>query len=229
MSVLNNSLILLLHIAFVAGITLGALRLGKEALVAWLCLLACTMNLFVLKQIDLFTLQITSCDALAVGYLLGLNLIQEFFGKTLARKTMWIALFLSLSFVILSQIHLFYQPNSHDVTHFFYAQLLQPMPRLFIASFASFLIVQWCDIRFFSYLTTKTKGRYLTLRVTSSLLISHLLDTLLFSFLGLYGSVAHIGHVIVVAFLIKCALIFLSTPFIYLSKKLAHHEASLSV
>ena len=110
-----NSIILVLHVTSVCVLTLFALRFGKELMIAWLSLLAVAMNLFVLKQITLFGLCVTSSDALAVGYLLGLNLIQEFFGGKTARKTVWISLFISASFVLLSQIHLAYTPNHYDL------------------------------------------------------------------------------------------------------------------
>jgi uncharacterized integral membrane protein (TIGR00697 family) len=116
-----NSVILALHVAIVCGLSLFALRFGKELLISWLSLLAVAMNLFVLKQITLFGLSVTSSDALGVGYLLGLNLIQEFFGRKTARQTVWISLFIASGFVLLSQIHLAYAPNRYDLaqSHFF--------------------------------------------------------------------------------------------------------------
>lgn len=189
-------------------------------MIAWLTLLAVTMNLFILKQITLFGLNVTSTDALAVGYLLGLNLIQEFFGKESARQTTWISLFLSSAFVLLSQIHLAYTPNAHDLAHPHFAFLLAFIPRIIIASLFSFVVTQLFDLSFFGFLREKTAGKCLTRRTALALILSQTMDTLLFSFLGLTGVLADIGHVILLSLAIKGFAICLSTPFVYLSKRI---------
>jgi uncharacterized integral membrane protein (TIGR00697 family) len=214
-----NSIILCLHVTAICGLTLFALRYGFHFMLAWLCLLALAMNLFVLKQINLFGLSVTSSDALAVGYLLGLNLIQEFFGQKEARKCIWISLFISLSFVLLSQIHLLYLPNQFDLTQGHFRALLAPMPRIIFASLFSFMVVQVVDLKFFSFLKKKTGGKYLPGRTAAALVVSQLLDTLLFSFLGLYGLVAAIFPIILLSLAVKGITIFLSTPFVSLAKK----------
>jgi uncharacterized integral membrane protein (TIGR00697 family) len=98
------------------------------------------------------------------------------------------------------------------------------MPRLIFASLFSFLAVQLIDLSFFGFLREKTSGKYLTGRITLALILSQTLDTLLFSFLGLYGIVAHISHIILFSLAIKGVVILLSTPFIYLSKRVVKHE-----
>lgn len=214
-----NSIILFVHVLTVSGLTLLALRLGKEWMIAWLSLLAVTMNLFVLKQVTLFGLCVTSSDALAVGYLLGLNLIQEFFGTRTARMTVWISLFISASFVLLSKLHLSYTPNFYDLAHPHFSTLLSPLPRIILASLLSFLLVQLFDLAFFQFLRKKTEGKYLTFRTTLALLLSQLFDTLIFSLLALYGLVENVGHIILLSLAIKGIVILFSTPFITLSKK----------
>ena len=73
-----NFLVLCLHITTICALTILAMRFGKEVMIAWLSMLVVAMNLFVLKQITLFGLCVTSSDALGVGYLLGLNLIIKY-------------------------------------------------------------------------------------------------------------------------------------------------------
>lgn len=222
-----NPLILCLQVATISGIVLIALRLGKESLTAWLAILVVAMNLFVLKQITLFGLHVTSSDALAVGYLLGLNLIQEFFGRKLARNVIWLSFFASSGFVILSQMMLAYTPNAFDTAQPHFLFIFSPAPRLMVASLASFLLVQLVDLAFFQYLSEKTQGKYLTLRTASALILSQTLDTLIFSFLGLYGLVASLTHVIVMSLAIKGIVILMTAPFIALSKKIAKKHVSI--
>lgn len=218
-----NSFVLCLHVAIICSLTLCALRLGREAMVGWLCLLAVAMNLFVLKQINLFGLSVTSSDALGVGYLLGLNLIQEYFGREQARKTVWISLFVACAFLVLSQIHLLYLPNRFDQAQPHFVFLLSPMLRILAASLFSFLVVQLVDLRFFAHLRARTGGKYLAARTTATLLLSQTLDTLLFSFLGLYGTVGSVADIILLSLAVKAIVICLSAPFVTLSKRVAPH------
>ena len=88
-----NELIFLSYICVVSGASLIALALGKEALVALICVQAVLVNFFVTKQITLFGLTATASDALAVGATLALNLLQEYYQKPVARKAIWISFF----------------------------------------------------------------------------------------------------------------------------------------
>ncbi len=194
---------------------------------AWLSLLAVAMNLFVLKQISLFGLNVTACDALAVGYLLGLNLIQEFFGRQQAQKMTWLSFFISAGFLFLSQIHLAYQPNRFDHSQNHFAFVLQPVVRIFLASLFSFLCIQFIDIAFFSFLRKKFQGQFLTLRTTLSLILSQTLDTVLFSFLALSGVVPSLKEIILFSLLVKGCVILLSSPFVAFSKKVARYDLSV--
>ncbi|MBS0624016.1 MAG: queuosine precursor transporter [Verrucomicrobia bacterium] len=216
----SNLFILFLHSAGISILTLAALALGKEAIKIWLTLLVIGMNLFVLKQIKVFGLHVTCSDALAVGYLLGLNLIQEFFGRKEAMRTIWITCFASLAFLFLSFMTLVYQPSDYDQAHSLLYRLFFPQLRLVIASLVTFLIVQLCDINFFSLLREKAAGRWLTARITLSLLCAQTLDTVLFSYLGLYGIVPHIQDIIVFSLLTKWLVIVLSSPYAALSRRM---------
>lgn len=220
-----NQLVLLLYIFAISGITLLALKLGRSYIVAWLALLAVAMNIFVLKQIHLFGFNVTASDGLAVGYVLGLNLIQEFFGPKSARECVWISLFVSIGFVILSQIHLLYSPSFYDTSQPHYTFLLKPIPRLMGASLLSFGCVQFLDLAFFKYLRKKMNGRLLMLRTFLSMVLSQSFDTLIVSFLALYGQVASIGDVIIFSLLIKVVAITLATPFVAFSKNLSPNKA----
>ncbi len=214
-----NEVLFLLHTFFVVAFVLIALRLGKSALLIAIALQAVLANLFVMKQISLFGFAVTCSDVFAIGAILSLNLLQEYFGKESARQAASISLFALLFFVLMSQIHLLYTPTELDTAHIAFFTILSASPRLIFASIATFYVVQQFDIRFFGWL----KGK-LPLRVAISLLMSQLFDTVLFSFLGLYGLVESVFDIIVVSFLIKCAIIALSSPFVAFSKRFVRHD-----
>jgi len=191
------------------------LRLGKEAACMWLVLLSISMNLFVLKQVNILGLKVTASEALVVGYLLTLNLIQEYYGQKFVRHVVKLTFLSMLAFVLLSRLHLLYRgaPN-HEI--------FSPLPRLFLASLASFFTVQLFDIWLFAKLREKCSGKLLTLRTTISLLLSQTLDTTLFTFLGLWGLVGSPLDVIAFSLLIKGVIILFNAPFVALSRRVVH-------
>src|SRR3990172_4814357 len=105
---MHNECILLLHIMIISGATLIALRIGTEALISFVALSMVLANLFVIKQTSFFGFDATTADALAVGSMIGLNILQEFFGKKAAKTAIIATFFLLLFYAITSQIHLLY-------------------------------------------------------------------------------------------------------------------------
>jgi uncharacterized integral membrane protein (TIGR00697 family) len=192
--------------------------MGEKSINSWLCLIAVSMNLFVTKQITLFGLEVTATDSLAISYMLGLNMIQEYYGRSAARQHAILAIILCLGFTVISNLHLCFIPNQFDCSHESYKIILSPMWRIVAASITSFFLVQLLDIALFSYLKEKLSGKFFARRVTISLIFSQILDTFVFSFLGLYGIVQNISEVIIFSLLVKLIIIILSTPFAFLSK-----------
>lgn len=214
-----NEAVFLFHIFIVIGFVLGALRLGKSALIACIALQGVLANLFVVKQMKLFGFAVTCSDVFAIGGILSLNLLQEYFGKEAAKQAVRISLLTLLFFAFMSQIHLAYSPTNLDTTQPAFSAIFSQSVRIVFASIGTFYLVQQFDIRFFGILRGK-----LPVRVAISLVSSQLLDTVLFSFLGLYGLVESLFDIILVSFLIKCLIIATSSPFVAFSKRFVKNE-----
>jgi queuosine precursor transporter len=214
-----NELLFLLHVVLVMAFGFAALRMGKSALIAWVALQAVLANLFVIKQIAFLGFHVTCSDVFAIGSVLGLNLLREYFGKETAAKTLWSCFFTMIFFVAMSQIHLLYRPSPFDTTQTSFESILSSSPRLLAASLGVFLFVQQIDLRLFGYLKQKCQRIPLSLRNALSLSTTQLLDTFLFSVLGLWGLIAHLWDVILISFLIKLSVIALMTPLMHFSKK----------
>ncbi len=213
-----NELLFFTQVILIIGFALGAFKLGREALTAWVAIQALIANLFVVKQITLFGLDVTASDAFAIGSILGLNLLQEYFSREEANKATWICFFFMTFFALVSQLHLFYQANSYDITQSAFETILSQSPRLLIASMSVFFIVQQIDIRFFAFLKNMMPQTSFAWRSAIALVVSQFLDTVLFSFAGLYGIVASIFDIIFVSFLIKLIVIFFFTSFVRWAK-----------
>lgn len=213
-----NELVFVIQSILIIGFALASLRLGREALVAWVTVQALIANLFVLKQINLFHLEVTASDSFAIGSLLGLNLLQEHFGREEANRATKICFFYMVFFTFISQLHLIYEPNLHDSTQSAFLTLFSPAPRLMIASMGVFFVVQQLDICFFDFLKKKMSTFSFAVRGGISLLLSQLLDTILFSFFGLYGIVTSVIDIIVVSFAIKFIVILCFTSYMRIVK-----------
>lgn len=209
--VLMNEILFFLHLFIVMIFVLISLKLGKEAVIASIALQAILANLFVIKQISWFGWEITCSDVFAIGSIFSLNLLREYFGLELAKKTIWISFFVIIFFTLMSQIHLLYLPSRFDTTQSAFLQILTPTPRLLLASLATFMVIQQLDIRLFSFLKKQTSFSF-WIRNAICVTITQLLDTILFSFFGLFGLVTCLTDIILVSYFIKIVIIALLTP-----------------
>lgn len=221
-----NEVIFVFHTIFIALTILGALYLGKHALIGVICFLGVFSNLLVIKQMTFFGFDVTCSDVFAVGALLGLNLAQEYFGSSWAKKTIILNFYMMLVYLIVSQFHLWYIPNQFDSTHLHFDAIFSTMPRITIASISVYVLVQLFDTQLYGFLHRLCKGRYLVGRSMISLLVSQLLDTVLFSFAALYGTVGSVTHIIIVSYVIKIACIIIAVPFVALAQCLIRKKSS---
>lgn len=209
-----NELVLLFQIVVIACTAAIAVRLGREALVAFTVLQMVLANLFVLKQTTLFGLHATSADAFAVGSLLGFNLIQEFFDRELAKKTIVTTFVLLGFYAIVARSHLVYIPSAADTSHQYFMPILSVMPWLVLASMVVYMIAQIIDFVIYGALQ-KIFRNWIVVRNYIALICSQLADTVLFTlFLVMLGIVTNFWHIVIISFSIKFLITLISTPLI---------------
>ena len=104
--------------------------------------------------------------------------------------------------------------------HLHFMPLLNLMPRIVVASFSVYLISQMADYYLYGFLKKILQDRYIIIRNYASIAFCQLLDTVLFSFLGLYGIIDNIWEVIIISYLIKLVSIIIATPFVGFSRKI---------
>lgn len=217
---MNNELLFLVQVIITCLSTIGFGIIGKEALTAFVGLLFVMANIFVIKQIDLLSWKdVTSADIFIIGISFSLNILQEFWGKNYAQRTVVISFALSLFYLLLGKCIVAYQPTLIDQAHVHIAFIFENTSRIVIASFIAYLITQFIDIHLYAYLKEKTQGKYFTARNYISLCISQFIDTILFSFLGLWGIVGNITNIIMLSYSIKLIAILFMTPFLFIAKK----------
>lgn len=208
----GNELVFFVHIMSIVLISWCAAYAGRCALVSWIVLQGVLANLLVLKQAILFGLQVTCSDVYIVGSILSLNLLQEQYGKQQARRAIYIGFSLMLTYLLMSQFQLWYVPSALDVAQSAYTALFAVMPRLVIASVITYLLVQLFDTQLYAWLRMLMRDRFFVMRSACSLIVSQVLDTALFTVLGLYGMVAHPLHIFVMSLAVKLVVISCMVP-----------------
>ena len=199
-----NELIFLSHLCVVLLFLRYAFRFGYEALVALSVVQSIFANFFVMKSITLFGLTVTCSDVFAVGSMISLNLIQEFYSREKSQQTVKLNFIFLIFFAIMSIFHLAYIPDSQDIAQSAYFLILGPAPRIVLASAITTFVVQYLDVQIFALFARLLHKRSLSLRNFLSVVISQTLDTLLFTIIGLWGVVASVKDVFFMSLLIKC-------------------------
>lgn len=212
-----NESIFLVHIVMISLLALGALRLGKEALVVSFCLQGVVANLFIFKQIAFLGLTITCTDAYIIGSYFSLGLLQHHYGKEAAHKAILLSFYVLLIFLAFSMLHLLYTPIPQDTYHPLYSQLLKITPRIYLTS----LVVGFTAQKLHVYLQEVCESTRLLkiLKLSLPVVCSQLYDTVAFSYLALYGIVDVLWDVMLMSYLVKLLTILCMTPFALFSKK----------
>ncbi len=220
-----NEILFITHIFIVIAFVIAALRYGNcYSLISLVAVQAILANLFVVKQMHLFGMTVTCSDVYSIGCILSLNLLQEYYGKDLAQKAIKISFLGLIFFMVMSQIHLGYLPAASDLTQASFETIFAATPRIIFASIFVFYLVMKLDLILFSWLKARFSGDSFAKRVGLSLFLSQLLDTILFSFVGLYGIVESVFDIILISFFVKCIMIACSTPIVAFSKRLVKEE-----
>lgn len=216
--IIGNELVFVLHAAASVLFTLISLRLGAEALAASVAVQMLLANLFVVKEMVWFGFQITCSDPFVIGSALSLNLLQEYFGRDKAREAIGLSFITSLFLMVFGGIVVLYTPSAFDSMHPHLQAIFSHTPRIVIASLFVAVLVQYIDVMLYGMLKKHFGNRFLWVRNTASMLTTQGIDTLLFSFLGLYGIVHQIWDIVLISFLVKLCTIVIAGPAIELSR-----------
>lgn len=220
-----NELIFIIHTLFVAIAALASLQIaGALGLTAFVSLTAILANLFVVKQITLCGLTATCADAFIIGSTLGLNLLQEYCGKSAARIALRTTFFLLAFYLVVSQLHLIYLPGLSDFSHYHYLAIVGATPRIVCASFIAYALSQIVDYLLYGFLKRVWTGKWLMLRNGISLATSQLVDTILFTYLGLYGVLSHLESIIVVSYSLKLIAAAIAIPLVSFARTISTIE-----
>ncbi|OGN62853.1 MAG: hypothetical protein A3F09_05255 [Chlamydiae bacterium RIFCSPHIGHO2_12_FULL_49_11] len=212
----GNEFQFILHIGLVLLSLYFAFRTGAEALLVLTSVFFLLSNLFIIKQITLFSLPTTAVDPFTVGSFFAAGLIQEYFGKDKADRLIRLFLMVALTFTTFAQIHLKYLPSSSDYSQFGFLTILSTSPRIFIVSIISMTLSQKLQIEALQRLRYRLP---LMRAFFTALVIASVFDTVFFSLFALTGVVSSLISIMLFSLLVKLVTIFTMTPFLTFFRK----------
>ena len=225
---LSTELMWLVMLLFCFFSILIFLRLfGYVGVFIYSALAVIAANIQVLKTVDFFY----SPEPVALGTILFAStflctdILSEYFGKDKARTNILIGFCAFLFMTILMVITIGFKPSTQDWVQESLSNVFTPMTRFFIASMIAYLISQYFDVWFYSYLRNYTSQKYLWLRNNLSTALSSLVDNTVFSIFAwilLNPEPIDLYKVIMIyilgTYLLRILIALLDTPFIYIAK-----------
>src|SRR6185437_14923813 len=109
-------------------------------------------------------------------------------------------------------LHRAYSPVTHDLYAPYFDRILALAPRIIAASCAAYFVSQRAEAILYALLKNSRLKNYFIARNTLSLLVTQGLDTILFSYLALYGVIEHINQIIFVSYFIKTITFMSAVP-----------------
>ena len=228
---MTNELLLTGSVIFIFSMTLAAYRLfGKAGLYCLSAIATVLANIEVLLLIDAFGMEQTLGNVLFAVTFLITDILSECEGKKEANRAVWIGIFSSLFFLLLSQSWLLYLPAGGDQVMPSLKGVFSNTPRMLVASFTVYAISQLVDVWLYHKwwaLTEKKCGdrkRFLWLRNNGSTLISQIVNTFLFTLFAFYGTydAATLFSIFLSSYVIFIFTSLLDTPVLYLARKIRH-------
>nr|WP_304955746.1 queuosine precursor transporter [uncultured Acetatifactor sp.] len=228
---MTNELLLLGSVVFIFSMAIISYRFfGKSGLYCVSAIATILANIEALLLINAFGMEQTLGNVLFAVTFLITDILSECEGKKAANRAVWIGMFTSLFFLLLSQSWLLYIPAESDWAMGAIREIFSSTPRMLISSFIVYAISQMFDVwlyhKWWAFTEKKTgdRRRFLWLRNNGSTLISQLLNTLLFTLFAFYGTydMGTLLSIFVSSYVIYIFTSLLDTPALYLARRV--HE-----
>lgn len=229
-----NELLLIGSVIFIFGATLLAYKFfGKTGLYCVSAIATVLANIEVAILINAFGMEQTLGNVLFASTFLVTDILSECEGKKKANKAVWLGVFSSLFFLLLSQSWQIFVPSENDFIHDSIKTVFSNTPRMIIASLVVYAISQLFDVwlyhKWWAFTEKKfgDKRKFLWLRNNGSTLISQILNTALFTLFAFWGTydAKTIVSIFLSSYVIYVFTSLLDTPCVYLARKI--HENKL--
>lgn len=230
-----NELLLIVSLVVIYGAVLASYMLfGRAGLYCVSAFCTVFANIEVQILIRAFGMEQTLGNVLFAATFLVTDILSECEGKKYANKAVFIGIFCSFFFLILSQSWFLYAPSEGDSALPAVQAVFYNTPRLIAASLAVYVVSQFFDVWLYHTwwkFTEKKFGdkkKFLWLRNNGSTLVSQLLNTLLFTFIAFAGvyDARTLFSVFASGYVIYVCTSLLDTPVLYLARMLKNGRAA---
>ena len=175
----------------------------KDGLIVWINIATILANLTVCKMIDILNFTTSLGNVIFASTFLATDILSEKYSTKAAKKAIFLSIFSSLTFIIITQLTLIFIPSNEDVVQA-----------------AMKTLANMLDIYIYNKLKQKIPGK-LWLRnnvatITSNCLENYFFNTL--AFIGIF-SIPTIISIATTTTVIEIIIAICDTPFLYLSKK----------
>ena len=193
----------------------------KEGLYVWLSIATILANITVCKMIDVFSFTTSLGNVLFASTFLATDIMSEKYSKQDAKRGVYISIFSSITFIIITQLTLLFIPSSEDVVNEAMKTLFSISIRTMSASMIMFFISNMLDIKLYNILKEKYPDK-LWLRNNLSTILCNCLENYFFNTLAFIGifPMSVILSIATTTTVIEIVIAICDTPFLYLSKKL---------
>ena len=228
---MTNELLLMGSLIFIFSMALAAYGIfGKTGLYCLSAIATVLANIEVLILVNAFGMEQTLGNVLFAVTFLITDILSECEGKKAAGKAVWIGMFTSLFFLLLSQSWMLYIPSENDWAMGSIKAVFSNTPRMLMASFLVYAISQMFDVwlyhKWWAFTEKKTGDRrkFLWLRNNGSTLVSELLNTLLFTLFAFWGTYdgPTLTSIFFSSYVIYIFTSLLDTPAVYMARRI--HE-----
>lgn len=232
-----NELLLIGSVIFIFGATLLAYRLfGKNGLFCISAIATVLANIEAIILINAFGMEQTLGNVLFASTFLVTDILSECEGKKEANKAVYLGIFSSMFFLLLSQSWMKYIPSQNDLVHDSVCTVFANTPRLIVASLAVYAISQLFDVwlyhKWWEFTERKfgNKRKFLWLRNNGSTLISQILNTSLFTLFAFWGTydAKTLLSIFLSSYVIYVFTSIIDTPAVYIARKIHDKKVASS-
>ena len=225
---MNEILFLISIVFYLSGVLFAYKVFGKTGLYVWSAIGAILSNIEALKMVNMFGLSVTLGNALYASNFVVTDILSENYGKESANKAVNIGLFVTIIWVLATQLILKFEPNSLDFINNSLTEVFGFIPRIALASVFTYAVAQKIDVILyhkvwgFTEKIFKDKYKGLWLRNNISTLTSQFIDTTIFTIIAFAGTVSfkELVSLIFTTYVLKAVVAVLDTPVLYIAKKI---------
>lgn len=195
---------------------------GKKGLFAYMAGVVIVANIQVTKTVKLFGLTATLGNIVYASSFLITDILTEVHSEEDSRQAVWIGFLSMTAMTALMWLGLKFVPAPSDWAQPHLQAIFSIMPRIVLGSFIGYLVSNFHDVWAFGTMRKKMGKKWLWLRNNLSTMVSQGIDSVLFCFIALWGTMpmSVFWQVLFTTYILKWGIASLDTPFVYWARRM---------